>query len=83
MEVQFLVNGGVSLLLSPETEAEAELLKQLMKQDNEMIELRSTVVVLNKNISRGIIIAKKNTGTGKKEETPETKTDGNGDQAQT
>lgn len=61
MEVHFLVNGGVSLLLNPENQAEEELLKQMMKQDNELTELRSTVVILNKSFQPGgILIAKRN-----------------------
>jgi hypothetical protein len=63
-------------LLSPETEAEAELLKQIMKQDNDLIELRSSVVLLNKSFQRGILIAKKSTKL-------EPKTEDNGDKTQT
>ena len=37
MQVEFIVNGGVSLLFAPENEAEEALLKQMMKQDNEAL----------------------------------------------
>lgn len=67
MQVEFLVNGGVSLLLSPENEMEEHLLKQMMKQDNELTEIRSSVVVLNKTFRNGILVAKK-TGNKKEEE---------------
>ena len=62
MHVEFLVNGGVSLLLSPENEMEEHLLKQLLKQNNELNEIRSSVVVLNKSFPKGILIAKKSVG---------------------
>lgn len=78
MEVHFLVNGGVSLLLNPENPAEEELLKQLMKQDNELTGLRSTVVVLNKSFQPGgILIGKRNA------KIPENKSESDGDTTQT
>ena len=75
MQVEFLVNGGVSLLLSPENEMEEHLLKQMMKQDNELTEIRSSVVVLNKTFRNGLLIAKKS--VSKKE--PDDKTPGTDD----
>lgn len=59
MQVEFLVNGGVSLLLSPENEMEEALIKQLMKQQNDITEIRSSVMVLNKTFRNGILIGKK------------------------
>jgi len=59
MQVEFLVNGGVSLLFSPENEMEEALLKQMMKQDNELTEIRSSVVVLNKTFRAGVLISSK------------------------
>jgi hypothetical protein len=59
MHFEFLLNGGVSLLLSPENEAEIALLKKLMQQDNDLIEIRSKVHVLNKSFQGGILIASK------------------------
>jgi hypothetical protein len=60
MDVQFLVNGGVSLLLSPENSMEEELIKQLLKQENDLIGLRSSVIVLGKTCQNGLLICKKN-----------------------
>lgn len=58
MQIEFLVNGGVSLLLSPENEMEEHLLKQLMKQKNDLVEIRSSVVVLNKTFKGGVLVGK-------------------------
>lgn len=70
MQVEFLVNGGVSLLLSPENEMEEQLLKQMMKQQIDLTEIRSAVQVLNKTFRSGVLISKK---TLNKKETEETK----------
>jgi len=59
MQVEFIVNGGVSLLFSPENEAEEALLKQMMKQDNDLTEIRSAVTVLSKTFRHGVLICKK------------------------
>lgn len=59
MQVEFIVNGGVSLLFSPENEAEEALLKQMMKQDNDLTEIRSAVTVLSKTFRHGVLISKK------------------------
>lgn len=61
MQVEFLINGGVSLLLSPENDMENELLKSLSKQTNDITEIRTNILVLNKTFKSGILIAKKNT----------------------
>lgn len=61
MQLEFLVNGGVSLLLSPENEMEEQLLKQLFKQENDIHEIRSSVVVVNKTYNNGLLISKKPT----------------------
>ena len=53
MQVEFIVNGGVSLLFSPENEAEEALLKQMMKQDNDLTEIRTAVTVLSKTFRHG------------------------------
>lgn len=63
MQIEFLVNGGVSLLLAPENEMEEALLKQMMKQNNDLIEIRSSVQVLAKTFRNGILIAKKSGAT--------------------
>ena len=59
MQVEFIVNGGVSLLFCPENEAEEALLKQMMKQDNDLTEIRSAVTVLSKTFRHGVLICKK------------------------
>jgi len=59
MQVEFIVNGGVSLLFSPENEAEEALLKQMMKQDNDINEIRTAVTVLSKTFRNGVLICKK------------------------
>lgn len=61
MQIEFIVNGGVSLLVSPENEMEEHLLKQMMKQDNDMTEIRMNIMVLNKTFKSGILIGKKST----------------------
>jgi len=60
MQVEFLINGGVSLLLSPESDMEAELLKALSKQTNDIFEIRTSIIVLNKTFKAGVLIGKKN-----------------------
>lgn len=72
MQIEFLVNGGVSLLLSPENEMEEALLKQMMKQDNELTEIRTSVVVLNKTFRNGVLIGKKGANRKKDEDTEPT-----------
>ena len=65
MQFEFLVNGGVSLLLSPENDAEIALLKKMMQQDNDFTELRSKVHVLNKSFQGGVLIASRHKSPGK------------------
>jgi hypothetical protein len=62
MQVEFLVNDSVSLLLSPENEMEEALLKQMLKQKNELTEIRTAVTVLNRTIRNGLLIGKKVAG---------------------
>ena len=59
MKVDTLLNGSITLILVPENDAEKEILKALVKQDNDISELRSTVTILSKSITNGIMIAKK------------------------
>ena len=61
MQADFIVNGGVKLLLIPQTPAEEELVKQLLRQDNELTEIRGQVQVLNKSIKNGLLISAKST----------------------
>lgn len=62
MQIEFLLNGGVSLILSPENAMEEELLKGLMKQQNDINEFRTSLQVLNKTFRNGIVIGKKSSG---------------------
>jgi hypothetical protein len=61
MQVEFLVNGneGVSILMAPENPMEEELIKQLLKQQNDITQIRTAVVVVNKTFRNGIFIGKK------------------------
>ena len=59
MQVEFIVNGGVSLILAPDNQMEEELLRGLMKQQNDITEFRSSVVLLNKTFRNGIVIGRK------------------------
>lgn len=59
MQYEFIVNGGVSILLVPENVMEEELLKQMMKQDNDLQEIRTSVTVLSKTFKNGLVIGKK------------------------
>ena len=59
MQYEFVVNGGVSILLVPENEMEEHLLKQMMKQDNDLQEIRTSVTVLSKTFKNGLAIGKK------------------------
>lgn len=63
MQIEFLVNDGVSLLLAPENEMEEALLKQMMKQKNEITEIRMAVHVLNKTYRGGILIGRRIIGS--------------------
>lgn len=62
MQVEFIMNGSVSLILCPENAAEEALLKQMMKQNNDITEIRSRITVVNKSFSTGVIIGKKELG---------------------
>lgn len=64
MKTDILINGPTTLVLTPENDMEREILKNLIKQDNELIELRSAVHVLGKTLRDGIIITKKGTKVG-------------------
>ena len=59
MKVDFIVNNTVSLMLSPDNPMEEELLKQLTKQTLDIVEIRSTLHLINRTIREGIMIASK------------------------
>lgn len=56
MQVEFIINGGVSLMLAPENAMEEELLKGMMKQTNELTEIRTNVTILNRTFKAGLLI---------------------------
>lgn len=59
MKVQTVANGNVCLVITPENDMEEAILKQLMKQSqNEIIEVRSGVRILEQQVNAGIIIGK-------------------------
>jgi len=59
MHVEFIANGGVSLLLAPENEMEEALLRQMMKQENDLTDVRSSVTVINKTFRNCVLIGRK------------------------
>ena len=63
MQVEFLVNDGVLLLLAPENEMEEALLKQMIKQKNDIVDIRTAVTVLNKTYRNGVVIGRKIAGS--------------------
>lgn len=61
MITDILIGGNkqVTLVISPENEMENEALKLLMKQNNEIIEIRNPVTIFGKTIPAGIAINQK------------------------
>ena len=59
MQIEFLINGGITLVLSPENGLEEELLKSLVKQDNILQQARSGITVFNKTLPNALLIGKK------------------------
>ena len=59
MQTEFILNGGVTLMLSPENEAEEALLKQMMKQTNDLTEVRTSIAIIGKTFKNGVIISKR------------------------
>ena len=59
MKTEFIVNGGVSLLLSPENEMEEHLLKQMVRQENDLTEIRSNITILSKSYKSGVLLSRK------------------------
>jgi hypothetical protein len=76
MKVEFVLNGGVTLLLIPENPMEEEVIKQLMKQDNELSEIRGGATVLNRTVSSGLVITKKSSPKNEQPVPPEEGKDG-------
>jgi hypothetical protein len=59
MRHEFLVNGQVTLVLIPENEMEEQLLKQLMRQTNDLTEIRTALQILGKPLRNGVILSPK------------------------
>ena len=59
MHVEFIANGSVSLLLAPENEMEEAILKQLMRQDNDLTDVRSSITVLTKTFRNCVLIGRR------------------------
>jgi len=60
MKIYSILNGGVSVVLEPETQVEEELLKALSRQKNVVTEVRSQVTIMNKNLKGCVVISKEN-----------------------
>lgn len=58
MQAQILINGQVTLVLSCDNVMEEEAIKQLLKQDNTIDEIRTNTVILSKTYQSGLIISK-------------------------
>lgn len=56
MKVECVINGQVRMIIYPETEMEEMVISQLMKQANSLTEIRSSVFILGKQITRGLLI---------------------------
>ncbi len=67
MHVEVILNGGVTLVISPQSPLEEEAIKQLMKQKNEIIQIRNGMSMLNKTLAAGIVIGQ-NITSNKSEE---------------
>lgn len=59
MEVEIVINGGVTLILIPKGEMEEKLLEQLASQTNEVTVIKNGTRILNKTIALGVVIGKK------------------------
>ncbi len=57
MKHEFLLNGKVTLLLIPENPMEEQILKQLLKAEVEVKEIRAPVTVLGQVIKTGVVIS--------------------------
>lgn len=73
MQIEMLMNGSAKLLLAPENEMEEAFLAMLCKQQNDIIEVRQQLFVLNKKFDKGMLIAKKSLGAMETVDTDENK----------
>ena len=58
MKVEAIVNEEVTLVLVPENDLDAEILRKLTNQKNEIIDIRSGASVLGKTFNNGVVIKK-------------------------
>lgn len=59
MQVNFLLNENLTLVLSPENPLEEELLKSLIKQDSILQQAIGSIAVFNKTLPNALIIGKR------------------------
>ncbi len=59
MHTQFTVNGEIKLIISPENDYEKELLKAFLKQDNEFVEFRNPINVIDKTYTNAVVVTKR------------------------
>lgn len=67
MKVECVINGQIRLIICPENDMETEVLKQLMKQDNTLTEIRTSVQVLGKSINHALLIERRAPETSKED----------------
>ncbi len=58
MEIEIVVNGGVTLVLIPKNDMEEQLLKQLVNQHNDITYTSDGIQIVGKTVSQGMIIHK-------------------------
>lgn len=63
MDVEIIINGGVTLILIPKNEMEEKALEELAKQKNETNIIRNGTKVLNHTITKGMVIGKNDSNT--------------------
>jgi len=59
MKYDFIVSDYVTLVLTPENPMEEELLKTLSRQDNDIVEFRSSMSILNKTVKNGLALTRR------------------------
>lgn len=65
MKVECVINGQVRMIIYPENEMEEMVIAQLMKQSNSLTEIRTTVSILGKQITHGLLIESYSNNTEK------------------
>lgn len=59
MEVEIVINGGITLIIIPKNDMEEKTLEEFAKQENMTTVIRNGTKVLNRTITKGIVIGKK------------------------